>query len=39
MVNSDSSPWLEMLQTAIFQGKVDEAIETARAKMKEIAGE
>ena len=28
MVNSDSSPWLEMLQTAIFDGKVDEAIET-----------
>jgi multiple sugar transport system substrate-binding protein len=39
MVNSDSSPWLEMLQTAIFQGKIDEAIETARAKLKEIAGE
>jgi multiple sugar transport system substrate-binding protein len=39
MVNSDSSPWLEMLQTAIFEGKIDEAIETARAKMKAIAGE
>jgi multiple sugar transport system substrate-binding protein len=39
MVNSDSSPWLQMLQTAIFEGKVDEAIATARAKMKEIAGD
>lgn len=39
MVNSDSSPWLEMLQTAIFEGKIDEAIETAREKMKAIASE
>jgi multiple sugar transport system substrate-binding protein len=39
MVNSDSSPWLEMLQTAIFEGKIDEAIETAREKMKAIAAE
>jgi multiple sugar transport system substrate-binding protein len=39
MVNSDSSPWLQMLQTAVFEGKVDEAIATARAKMKEIAGD
>jgi len=39
MVNSDSSPWIQMLQTAIFDGKVDEAIATAKAKMKEIASE
>jgi multiple sugar transport system substrate-binding protein len=39
MVNSASSPWLEMLQTAVFEGKIDEAIETARGKMKAIAAE
>jgi multiple sugar transport system substrate-binding protein len=39
MVNSDSSPWIEMIQTAVFDGKVDEAIATAKAKMKEIANE
>ncbi len=39
MVNSDASPWTEMLATAIFDGNVDQAIEDARAKMKEIANE
>jgi multiple sugar transport system substrate-binding protein len=39
MVNSDSSPWIEMFQSAIFDGKIDEAIETGRQKMKEIASE
>jgi multiple sugar transport system substrate-binding protein len=39
MVNSNSSPWIQMLQTAIFDGKVDDAIATAKAKMKEIACE
>ncbi len=39
MVNSDASPWITMLQTAIFDGKIDEAIETARQKMKDIASE
>ena len=39
MVNSESSPWLEMLQTAIFDGDIDGAIETAREKMKAIASE
>lgn len=39
MVNSESSPWLEMLQTAIFDGDIDGAIETARDKMKAIASE
>ena len=39
MVNSDASPWIGMLQTAIFDGKIDEAITTAREKMKEISKE
>ena len=37
MVNSDSSPWIQMLQQAIFDGDVDGAIEDARAAMLEIA--
>ena len=37
MVNSDSSPWITMLQTAIFDGDVEGAIETARAEMLAIA--
>jgi multiple sugar transport system substrate-binding protein len=37
MVNSDGSPWLQMLQTAIFDGKVDDAISTARDALKTIA--
>lgn len=39
MVNSDSSPWLQMLQVAIFDGDIDGAIEEARAAMKQIASE
>lgn len=39
MVNSDSSPWINMLQRAIFDGDVDGAIAEARQKMKDIAGE
>lgn len=39
MVNSNSSPWIEMLQTAIFDGDVDGAIATAKEKMKGIASE
>lgn len=39
MVNSDASPWIGMIQTAIFDGKIDQAIEDARAKMKEISAE
>ena len=38
MVNSDSSPWITMVQTAIFDGDVDGAIKTARAEMLAIAG-
>lgn len=37
MVNSDSSPWIGMLQQAIFDGDVDGAIADARASMLEIA--
>jgi multiple sugar transport system substrate-binding protein len=39
MVNSDSSPWIQMIQAAVFDGKVDEAIAAAKAKMKEIAND
>jgi len=39
MVNSDSSPWINMLQRAIFDGDVDGAIAEARQKMKDIASE
>ncbi len=39
MVNSDSSPWINMFQRAVFDGDVDGAIIEARQKMKEIAGE
>lgn len=37
MVNSDSSPWITMLQQAIFDGDVDGAIKDARATMIDIA--
>ena len=37
MVNSDSSPWIQMLQQAIFDGDIDGAIKDARAAMLEIA--
>ena len=39
MVNSDSSPWIQMLQTAIFDGDVDGAIKTARDAMDQIASQ
>lgn len=39
MVNSDSSPWINMFQRAIFDGDVDGAIAEARQKLKDIAGE
>jgi multiple sugar transport system substrate-binding protein len=39
MVNSDSSPWIQMLQTAIFDGDVDGAIKTAKDAMKAIAAQ
>jgi multiple sugar transport system substrate-binding protein len=39
MVNSDSSPWINMLQRAVFDGDVDGAIKEAKEKMKAIAAE
>lgn len=39
MVNSDSSPWIQMLQTAVFDGDIDGAIATAKDAMKAIANE
>ncbi len=39
MVNSNSSPWIQMLQTAIFDGKIDDAIATAKEQMKEISSQ
>jgi multiple sugar transport system substrate-binding protein len=39
MVNSDSSPWINMFQRAIFDGDVDGAIKEGREKMKDIAGQ
>lgn len=39
MVNSDSSPWINMLQRAIFDGDVEGAIEDARAEMQQIASQ
>ncbi len=37
MVNADQSPWLTMLQTAIFDGDIDGAIKGAQDAMREIA--
>ncbi|MEO5805444.1 sugar ABC transporter substrate-binding protein [Devosia sp.] len=39
MVNSDSSPWIQMLQAAVFDGDVDGAIATAKDAMKAIANQ
>lgn len=39
MVNSDASPWIQMIQGAVFDGKVDESIAKAKVKMREIAAE
>jgi len=39
MVNSDASPWIQMIQSAVFDGKVDDSIAKAKAKMREIAAE
>lgn len=37
MVNSDSSPWITMIQQAVFDGDVEGAIEEAREEMHDIA--
>ncbi|MBV9288032.1 MAG: extracellular solute-binding protein, partial [Hyphomicrobiales bacterium] len=39
MVNSDSSPWINMIERAVFDGDVDGAIKEGREKMKAIAAE
>lgn len=39
MVNSDSSPWIVMLQTAVFDGDVDGAIAEAQEALQAIAAE
>ena len=39
MVNADQSPWLTMIQTAVFDGDVDGAIAAARDAFHEIAGQ
>jgi multiple sugar transport system substrate-binding protein len=39
MVNADQSPWLTMIQTAVFDGDVDGAIEGAREAMRAIAAD
>jgi multiple sugar transport system substrate-binding protein len=39
MVNADQSPWLTMIQTAVFDGDVDGAMEQARETMREIASQ
>ena len=39
MVNSDSSPWINMIQRAVFDGEVDAAIEEAREEMLRIAAQ
>jgi multiple sugar transport system substrate-binding protein len=39
MVNSDASPWIQMIQGAVFDGKVDASIAKARSRMREIAAE
>jgi multiple sugar transport system substrate-binding protein len=39
MVNSNSSPWIQMIQTAVFDGDVDGAIATAKEQMRAIASE
>jgi len=36
MSNDDSSPWIEMVRTAIFEGDIDGAIARARTRMKQI---
>jgi len=39
MVNADQSPWLTMLQTAVFDGDVDGAIATAQETLRSIAAQ
>ncbi len=36
MSNDNSSPWIEMVRTAIFEGEIDGAIAKAKKRMKQI---
>jgi multiple sugar transport system substrate-binding protein len=36
MSNDNSSPWIEMVRTAIFEGDIDGAIAKAKKRMREI---
>ena len=36
LFNDANGPWLKMLQTAIFDGEIDEAIATAQEEFTEI---
>ena len=36
MSNANSSPWIEMVQTAIFEGDIDGAIAKAKKRMKQL---
>ena len=39
MVNADQSPWLQMIQTAVFDGDIDGAVATAQETLKSIAAQ
>jgi multiple sugar transport system substrate-binding protein len=39
LFNDANGPWLKMIQTAVFDGKVDEAIETAQQEFTDILAE
>ena len=39
MVNADQSPWLTMIQTAVFDGDIDGAMQAARDAMHAIAAQ
>ena len=36
LFNSANGPWLKMIQTAVFDGKVDEAVQTAQDEFTKI---
>jgi multiple sugar transport system substrate-binding protein len=36
MASANTSPWIEMLQTAVFEGDIDGAITKAKKRMKQI---
>lgn len=36
MASANTSPWIEMLQTAVFEGDIDRAVAKAKKRMKQI---